>query len=95
MASKLILIALIVVTAAASRVEVSFDYGWRWQLYDAPADRAAVAASCAFTAQTLNKSANCDLSGLSALHYTPQGRENADDCRMACCALDDCKAAVV
>lgn len=94
MPSLLILLVLSLgacVAVSAAREDVVFDYAWRWKLYDAPQDVPGVAASCTFAAAAYNSSAQCDLSGMTALHFTPQGRLNADDCRRACCAMDACQ----
>ena len=70
----------------------TFDYGWRFALYDPEASRGAVEASCSFADRAYDNTTRCDLSGMTALHYSATGRTNATDCRRGCCAMEDCYA---
>jgi hypothetical protein len=67
MMTKCLLIGLGLSLALANRVQVTFDYGWRHQLYDPP----GTPSQCAFDDRLTGLI--CDENGTD-LQYTPQGK---------------------
>ena len=72
--------------AAASREQLTFDYGWRFSLGDP--DSASPKLTTASLDPTFTESV--DNQTCSQLAYTALGRMGADDCRGACSATPGC-----